>query len=74
MNYFDSGVLRLLWSLVESHASFLRSLSDDAIVMWLLKTLRSQICVTHDDSRALQEYLSTRICLIRTVIEPPSLA
>lgn len=73
MSYFDTTVLHLVWSLVNSHAHFLSSLSDDAIALWLLKTVREKRGLTTEDNQALQQYITERTPLIRDIIEPPSL-
>ncbi|MBE9030034.1 hypothetical protein IQ266_09870 [filamentous cyanobacterium LEGE 11480] len=68
MDYYDSTLLRILWGLVESHAYFLRELSDDAIILWLLRTVQDRVCITSEDSQNLRKYIAKRICLIRDII------
>ncbi|MBE9031515.1 hypothetical protein IQ266_17420 [filamentous cyanobacterium LEGE 11480] len=72
MNY-NSALLRVLWNLIESHAYFLRDLSDEAIAHWLLKAITEQVYIDRDDHQALQEYVAQRGCLIRDMVEPQGL-
>ncbi len=73
MRDYNSGLLRLVWNLVEMHAPLLRSLNDEAMVGWLLNTIKDRIHPTDEDERALQEYLLQRSCLIRDMVEPQCL-
>ena len=69
MGTSNSMLMRSTWHLVELHAPFLRRLNDEAIVLWLLKTLQESIQITEAEAHGLQEYLLQRSCLIRDIVE-----
>ncbi|MBE9031765.1 hypothetical protein IQ266_18690 [filamentous cyanobacterium LEGE 11480] len=76
MAYYNSSLLRIMWSLVDSHAQFLRGLTDEAIASWLLRAIEDQVYIHPAEAEVVQAYIVQRKCLIRDLIEtqPPILS
>ncbi|MGI0498138.1 hypothetical protein [Limnospira platensis] len=63
-------MLRQLWSLVENtQPSQLVSLDDDSLVQCLMGRLKSQSGINGHDWDMLDEYINSRISLIRDLAE-----
>ncbi len=63
-------VLRQLWSLVETtQSSVLLSLDDDSLACLLLKQLRSQRSLNHQETDHIATYIHTKLPLIRDLAE-----
>ena len=63
----DSSHVRLMWDIVSSHSHMFHGLSDEAICLWILRTIKDKIHLNHDEMTALQEYVSSRTSLIRDI-------
>ncbi len=58
--------LRQLWSIVEaSQSQTLLNLDDNSLVQWLLKQLKTQRSLDHDETTAFHHYIHSRLPLIR---------
>lgn len=64
---FDREHLRLIWSMVETHCYVLKDLSDDAICLWLLKKIKDNVYLSHDEMNEIKAYILSRSHLIREV-------
>jgi len=63
-------VLRQLWSLVETtQSSVLLNLDDDSLAYLLLRQLRSQRLLNHQETDSLVDYIHTKLPLIRDLAE-----
>ncbi|CDM92717.1 MAG: hypothetical protein P5702_01685 [Limnospira sp. PMC 1291.21] len=63
-------MLRQLWSLVENtQPSHLVSLDDDSLVQCLMGRLKSQSSINGQEVDMLDEYINSRISLIRDLAE-----
>jgi len=63
-------VLRQLWSLVETtQSSVLLNLDDDSLACLLLRQLRSQRLLNHQETDSLANYIHTKLPLIRDLAE-----
>jgi hypothetical protein len=61
-------LIRRFWSLVETtQTSTLLSLSDADLIQWLVRQLESQQRLNLAESGFLQEYVSSRLSLIRDI-------
>ena len=59
-------MLRQLWSLVEAtQSNVLLSLDDTSLVHWLLKQLRNQCSLNHEETTLYSTYIRSRLPLIR---------
>ncbi len=60
------NMLRQLWSIVEtSQSQTLLNLDDNSLVQWLLKQLKKQRSLDHNEANAYSHYIYTRLPLIR---------
>ncbi|EKV01184.1 hypothetical protein Lepto7375DRAFT_3327 [Leptolyngbya sp. PCC 7375] len=64
---FNSEHLRLIWSMVETYSYILEGLSDEAICLWLLKKIKDNIHLSHDETNEIRAYIRSRSHLIREV-------
>jgi hypothetical protein len=63
-------ILRQLWSLVETtQSSVLLNLDDDSLAYLLLRQLRSQRLLDHQETNSLSDYIHTKLPLIRDLAE-----
>ena len=69
MPRLDAAIIRFLWSVVEKQASFISSLTDDAIKIWLVRQVRERIFLSPDEIDAINSYIRARLILIRDVAE-----
>ncbi len=59
-------MLRQLWALVEAtQSNILLSLDDTSLVYWLLKQLRNQSSLNHEETNLYSSYIRSRLPLIR---------
>jgi hypothetical protein len=59
-------MLRQFWSFVEStQASIPLTLDDKGLEQWLLRQVRSERPLNHDETNILSAYIQTRLPLIR---------
>lgn len=64
------SMLRQLWSVVEtSQSQMLLNLDDNSLVQWLLKQLKTQRSLDHDEASACTHYIHSRLPLIRDVAD-----
>ena len=60
------SMLRQLWSIVEtSQSQMLLNLDDNSLVQCLLKQLKTQRSLDHDEASAYSHYIHSRLPLIR---------
>jgi len=60
------SMLRQLWSVVEtSQSQLLLNLDDSSLVLWLLKQLKTQRSLDHDEANAYTHYIHSKLPLIR---------
>lgn len=60
------SMLRQLWFIVEtSQSQTLLNLDDSGLVQWLLKQLKTQRSLDHDETNAFSHYIHSRLPLIR---------
>ncbi|WP_245939952.1 hypothetical protein [Stenomitos frigidus] len=60
------STLRQLWFIVEtSQSQTLLNLDDNGLVQWLLKQLKAQQLLDHDETTAFSHYIASRVPLIR---------
>ena len=69
MPRLDSAIIRFLWSVVEKQASFISSLNDDAIKIWLVRQVRERIFLSPDEIEEMNQYIRSRLVLIRDIAE-----
>lgn len=63
-------MLRQLWSLIETtQATLLVNLDDATLVQWLLKQLKMNSALNGLEADLLNEYIQSRLCLIRDLAE-----
>jgi len=63
-------MLRQLWSLIETtQATLLVTLDDATLVQWLLKQLKMNSALDGKESDLLDEYIQSRLSLIRDLAE-----
>jgi hypothetical protein len=63
-------MLRQFWSLVESAQSYIPlTLDDKGLEQWLLRQVRSERGLNHDETHVLSTYIQTRLPLIRDFVE-----
>jgi len=63
-------MLRRLWSVVETtQTQVLLSLDDTTLVQWLLKQLRSQQSLDHEEADRFSTYIESRLPLIRDLAQ-----
>ncbi|PSB22606.1 hypothetical protein C7B76_03425 [filamentous cyanobacterium CCP2] len=63
-------MLRQFWSLVESTQSYIPlTLDDKGLEQWLLRQVRSERPLNHDETNLLSAYIQTRLPLIRDLAE-----
>ena len=63
-------MLRQLWSIVEnSQATTLVSLDDATLVQWLIKQLQTRIGLNCREADLMNEYILSRLSLIRDLAE-----
>lgn len=63
-------MLRRLWSVVETtQTQVLLSLDDTTLVQWLLKQLRSQQSLDHEEVDRFSTYIESRLPLIRDLAQ-----
>lgn len=59
-------MLRHFWSLVEATQSqLLLSLDDSTLIHWLIKQLKTQRSLDHDEAQLYSSYIRSRLPLIR---------
>ncbi|MCL2930795.1 MAG: hypothetical protein MGG11_00365 [Trichodesmium sp. MAG_R03] len=64
------AILRQLWSIVEnSQATTLVSLDDATLVQLLIKQLKTKIGINCQDADLINEYILSRLSLIRDLAE-----
>ncbi|MBW4694559.1 MAG: hypothetical protein KME27_22655 [Lyngbya sp. HA4199-MV5] len=60
------SMLRQFWFIVEtSQSQTLLNLDDNGLVQWLLKQLKTQRSLDHDEVNAFSHYIHARLPLIR---------
>jgi hypothetical protein len=60
------SMLRQLWSVVEtSQSQLLLNLDDSSLVQWLLKQLKTQRSLDHNEASAYTHYIHSKLPLIR---------
>lgn len=63
-------MLRQVWSVVETtQANILLKLDDASLVEWLLKQLKSQRSLDHHETDTLNNYLYSKLSLIRDLAQ-----
>mgnify|MGYP003402801005 FL=1 len=63
-------MLRQLWSLIETtQATLLVTLDDATLVQWLLKQLKTNSALNGKEADLLDEYIQSRLSLIRDLAE-----
>jgi hypothetical protein len=63
-------MLRQFWSLIESAQSHIPlTLDDKGLEQWLLRQVRSNRSLNHDETDVLSTYIQTRLPLIRDLAE-----
>jgi hypothetical protein len=63
-------MLRQLWSLVENtQAATLVSLDDKNLVQWLIEQLKTNTCLSQNETNRAMDYIQSRISLIRDLAE-----
>ena len=63
-------MLRQLWSLIETtQATLLVTLDDATLVQWLLKQLKMNSALNGKESDLLDEYIQSRLSLIRDLAQ-----
>lgn len=63
-------MMRQFWSLIEmTQASIPLSLDDRSLVQWLLRQIRSQRSLNHDETDVLSDYIQSRLPLIRDLAQ-----
>ena len=63
-------MLRQLWSLIETtQATLLVNLDDATLVQWLLKQLKMNSALNGKEADLLNEYIQSRLSLIRDLAE-----
>ena len=63
----DSLYVRMMWDIVDSHRYIFSGLSDEAICLWILKAIRDQIHLSHDELKELEAYVLSKTSLIRDI-------
>ncbi|MFB2923993.1 MULTISPECIES: hypothetical protein [Aerosakkonema] len=59
-------LLRQLWTLIETtQANILLKLDDATLVQWLLKQLKNERSLDHNETNILNEYIYSKLTLIR---------
>lgn len=59
-------ILRQLWSLIETTQSqMLLKLDDASLIQWLLKRLKQERELNHDETDVISTYLKSKLSLIR---------
>ncbi|MBD2184347.1 hypothetical protein [Aerosakkonema funiforme] len=59
-------LLRQLWTLIETtQAHILLKLDDATLVQWLLKQLKNERSLDHNETNILNEYIYSKLTLIR---------
>lgn len=61
----DSLHVRMMWDIVDSHRDVFSGLSDEAVCLWILRAIKDQIYLNHDEIKELESYVLSRISLIR---------
>ncbi|MBC7969880.1 MAG: hypothetical protein H7Z11_07120 [Verrucomicrobia bacterium] len=60
------SMLRQLWFIVEtSQSQTLLNLDDNGLAQWLLKQLKTQRSLDHDEAKVYSHYIHSRLPLIR---------
>lgn len=63
-------MLRQLWALVEAtQTTVLLSMDDGSLVQWLLRQLKQERTINHQEADALQDYIHSRLSLIRDLAQ-----
>jgi hypothetical protein len=63
-------MLRQLWALVEtSQTSILLNLDDNNLVQWLLRRIRAERSLDHNETDVLASYIHSKLTLIRDLAE-----
>lgn len=63
-------MMRQFWSLIEmTQANIPLSLDDRSLVQWLLRQVRSQRSLNHDETDVLSDYIQSRLPLIRDLAQ-----
>jgi len=63
-------LLRQLWLLIEStQANILLKLDDASLVQWLLKQLKQDRALDHNEMDVLSAYIQSRLSLIRDLAQ-----
>ncbi len=59
-------MLRQLWSLVEgTQPTTLLTLDDNSLVQWLMRQIRAERSLDHNETNILTAYIESRLSLIR---------
>ncbi len=59
-------LLRQLWSLIETtQVQILLKLDDTTLIHWLLRQLKNQRSLNSDETNILEDYLQSKLSLIR---------
>lgn len=63
-------MMRQFWSLIEmTQANIPLSLDDRSLVQWLLRQIRSERSLNHDETNVLSDYIQSRLPLIRDLAQ-----
>jgi hypothetical protein len=63
-------MLRQLWSVIETtQSNVLLRLDDASLVDWLVKQVKSERSLNHDETDLVSNYLYSRLNLIRDLAE-----
>ncbi|HEY9846664.1 MAG TPA: hypothetical protein V6D03_10755 [Candidatus Caenarcaniphilales bacterium] len=63
-------LLRQFWNLVETtQSNILLSLDDASLIQWLLHQLQQQRALNGDETSVLNDYISSRLSLIRDLAQ-----
>ncbi|MBD2463276.1 hypothetical protein H6G89_19765 [Oscillatoria sp. FACHB-1407] len=63
-------MLRQLWSLIETTQSgILLTLDDTALVQWLLRQVKAERSLDHDETDVLANYIQSKLSLIRDIAQ-----
>ena len=63
-------ILRQLWSVVETtQSNTLLKLDDASLVQWLLKQIKTEAMLDHNETNILSDYIHSRLTLIRDLAQ-----
>lgn len=64
------SMLRQLWVVIEkAQANFLLNLDDASLEQWLLKQLKHERSLNHDEVNILNSYIRSKLSLIRDLAQ-----